>query len=66
MSKIIQVMKKELLELAGPTLFFFVAFNVIAYTKKLFLEDYHISFSGFFLTASIGALLGGESRAFGR
>ncbi len=60
MSKITQVIKKELLELAGPTLFFFVAFNVIAYTKKLFLEDYHISFSGFFITASIGALLVGK------
>jgi hypothetical protein len=60
MSKITHVIKQELLELAGPTLFFFVAFNVIAFTKKLFLEDYHINFTGFFLTASIGALLVGK------
>ena len=57
MSKIWQVVKHELLELIGPTVFFFVTFNVIAFTKKLFLEDYHINFSGFFVTASVGALL---------
>jgi hypothetical protein len=60
MSKIWRILEHELLELAGPTLFFFVAFNIIAFTKKLFLEDYHISFSGFFVTASIGALLVGK------
>ena len=60
MSKIGNFLEHELLELAGPTLFFFLAFNIIAFTKKLFLEDYHISFSGFFVTASIGALLVGK------
>jgi hypothetical protein len=57
MSKIWRVVKHELLELIGPTIFFFIAFNLIAFTKKLFLESYHINFSGFFLTACIGALL---------
>jgi hypothetical protein len=60
MSKLWNFLEHELLELAGPTLFFFVAFNIIAFTKKLFLEDYHISFSGFFVPASIGALLVGK------
>jgi hypothetical protein len=57
MSKVWQVVKHELLELIGPAVFFFVTFNVIAFSKKLFLEGYHINFTGFFLTASIGALL---------
>jgi hypothetical protein len=61
MSKIWQVLKHEFLQLLGPTTFFFVAFNLIAFTKKLFLEDYHINFSGFFLTATIGALLVGKA-----
>ena len=60
MSKIWHILKHELLVLIGPTIFFFITFNVIAFTKKLFLEDYHINFSGFFLTASIGALLVGK------
>jgi hypothetical protein len=60
MSRIWRILEHELLELAGPTLFFFVAFNILAFTKNLFLEDYHISFSGFFVTACIGALLVGK------
>ena len=60
MSKILKILKHEFLEIIGPTVFFFVAFNVIAFTKKLFLEDYHINFSGFFVTATIGALLVGK------
>jgi hypothetical protein len=61
MSKVWRLCKHELLQLIGPTLFFFVAFNVLGFTKHLFLEDYHISFSGFFPTASIGALLVGKA-----
>jgi hypothetical protein len=60
MSKILKILKHEFLEIIGPTVFFFVAFNVIAFTKKLFLEDYHINFSGFFFSATIGALLVGK------
>ncbi len=37
-------------------IFFFVAFNVITYTKKLMLEQYHIEFSGF-VAAAVGALI---------
>jgi hypothetical protein len=60
MSKLWHILKHEFLQLIGPTIFFFIAFNVLMFTKKLFLEDYHINFSGFFLTASIGALLVGK------
>ena len=37
-------------------LFFFVAFNVIVFTKKLMLEQYGIEFSGF-VTSAVGALI---------
>jgi hypothetical protein len=60
-SKLWQVLKHEFLQLIGPTIFFFVAFNVISFTKKLYLEDYQINFSGFFLKASLGAVLVGKA-----
>jgi hypothetical protein len=60
MSKLWQFLQHEFLQIIGPTCFFFVAFNVIMFTKKLFLEDYHINFAGFFLPATIGALLVGK------
>jgi hypothetical protein len=56
MQKILRAIKRELLEVVPPTIFFFVAFNVITYTKKLMLEQYHIEFSGF-VAATVGALI---------
>ena len=56
MQKILTFIKRELLEVVPPTFFFFVAFNVIVFTKKLMLEQYSIEFSGF-LNATIGALI---------
>ena len=56
MQKILRVIKRELLEIVPPTIFFFVAFNVLTYTKKLMLEEYGIEFSGF-ITATVGALI---------
>jgi hypothetical protein len=56
MQKILNAIKRELLEIIPPTIFFFAAFNVIAYTKKLMLEQYHIKFSGF-VAALVGALI---------
>lgn len=61
MSKVLAGLKQELFELTGPAVFFFVAFNIITFTKKLFLEDYRIFFSSFFVTATIGALLVGKA-----
>lgn len=60
MSKLWHILKHEFLLLIGPTIFFFVAFNVLTFTKKLFLEDYQINYSGFFIKATIGALLVGK------
>jgi hypothetical protein len=56
MPKILRVVKRELFEIIPPTIFFFVAFNVLTYTKKLMLEEYGIEFSGF-VTATVGALV---------
>jgi hypothetical protein len=38
MQKILRTIKRELLEIIPPTIFFFVAFNVITYTKGLMLD----------------------------
>lgn len=56
MHKILRTIKHELLEIIPPTIFFFVAFNVITFTKGLMLEHYGIKFSGF-VAATVGALI---------
>src|SRR5512135_1592901 len=56
MQKVLRTIKNELLEIIPPTIFFFVAFNVLTYTKRLMLEEYGIEFSGF-VTATVGALI---------
>jgi hypothetical protein len=43
-----------------PTIFFFVGFNLILYTKHLSLEEYGVHFSGF-LAATVAALLVGKA-----
>jgi len=42
-----------------PTLFFFVGFNLILLTKRLFLADYLIAYTGF-LIATTSAVNAGE------
>jgi hypothetical protein len=42
-----------------PTLFFFVGFNLILFTKRLFLADYLLQYTGF-LVATTGALIVGK------
>ncbi len=56
MAKFLRAVKHEVLEAVLPAIFFFVAFNVIAFTKKLMLEQYRIEFSGF-VAATVGALV---------
>src|SRR5258708_39180967 len=43
-----------------PTIFFFVGFNLILWTKRLILEERGVEFSGFF-TATVAALLVGKA-----
>jgi hypothetical protein len=50
----------EFRELLPPTIYFFVGFNLILFTKRLFLAEYLIQFSGFFL-ATVGALVVGKT-----
>src|SRR3954453_18865821 len=43
-----------------PTIFFFVGFNLILWTKRLILQEHGVEFSGFF-TATLAALLVGKA-----
>src|SRR4051794_7005649 len=43
-----------------PTIFFFVGFDLILWTKRLILEEHGVEFSGF-LTATLAALLVGKA-----
>ena len=43
-----------------PTIFFFVGFNLILYTKRLILQEHGIEFGGFF-TSLVAALLVGKA-----
>jgi hypothetical protein len=56
MRMLLRTIKHELHEVVPPMLFFFVAFNVITFTKKLMLEQYGIEFSGL-VTSAVGALI---------
>jgi hypothetical protein len=42
-----------------PTIFFFIGFNLILFTKRLILDDYLIQFTGFFI-ATVSALIVGK------
>jgi len=59
MQKIFSTIKHEFLQVLPPTIFFFVAFNVISVTKALMLRELGIDFSGF-AAATVGALLVGK------
>ncbi|HEX2888596.1 hypothetical protein [Vineibacter terrae] len=49
----------EFREVLPPTIFFFIGFNLVLFTKRLFLADYLIQVSGF-LVATTGALIVGK------
>jgi hypothetical protein len=51
---------REFREILPPTLFFFVGFNLILFTKRLILEDYLVQYAGF-LVATTSALIVGKS-----
>ena len=53
------ILLHELREVIPPTLFFFVGFNLILFTKRLFLADYLVQYTGFFI-ATTGALIVGK------
>ena len=59
LSRIGSVLLREFREVIPPTLFFFVGFNLVLFTKRLFLEQYLIEYAGFFI-ATTGALIVGK------
>jgi hypothetical protein len=58
-TRIGRVMLHEFREVLPPTIFFFIGFNLILFTKRLFLADYLIQFTGFAI-ATTGALIVGK------
>jgi hypothetical protein len=58
-AKVRSVLLHEFREVLPPTLFFFVGFNLILFTKRLILADYLIQFTGFFI-ATVSALVVGK------
>ena len=56
MSKALSKLKHEIKEAIPPATFFFVAFQLIAFTDSLMLKQYGISVSTF-VTATVGALI---------
>ena len=56
MNKVVHIVKHEMLELLPPTLFFFVAFHIIAFSRNLMRHEYGISLYTM-TSATIGALL---------
>jgi hypothetical protein len=53
------VLVREFKEVIPPTVFFFVGFNLVLFTKRLLLADYLIAYAGF-LVATTGALIVGK------
>jgi len=57
-AKVGSVLWHEFREMLPPTIFFFVGFNLILFTKRLLLADYLIQFSGFFLATTSALVVG--------
>jgi hypothetical protein len=57
---VLSVIKREIRAVVPPTVFFFVGFNLILFTMRVFLAEYVIQYVGF-LIATTGALIVGES-----
>jgi len=48
----------EFREMLPPTIFFFIGFNLILFTKRLLLADYLIQFTGFFIATTSALVVG--------
>jgi hypothetical protein len=60
MKKALIFLKHEFLEMLPPTIFFFVVFHVIVFTRAIVAEQYGINISSF-AAATVGALIVGKS-----
>jgi hypothetical protein len=52
------ILVHEFRKLLPPTIFFFVGFNLILFSKRLLLADYLIQFSGFLLATTAALVVG--------
>jgi hypothetical protein len=59
LARVGRVLLHEFRQVLPPTIFFFIGFNLILFTKHLILADYLIQFSGFFI-ATVSALVVGK------
>ena len=60
MNKTLMFLKKEFLEMLPPTIFFFVVFHVVLFTRALMAKQYAIPITSS-AVAIIGALIVGKS-----
>ena len=60
LARIGHILAHEFYEVLPPTIFFFVGFNLILFTKRLILADHLIEFTGFAI-ATVGALVVGKA-----
>lgn len=60
MKKVLIFLKNELLEALPPTIFFFIVFHIVAFTRALMAEQYGITIVSL-ASATIGALIVGKS-----
>lgn len=57
--KLLKKIKNDYLEILPPVIFFFIAFSLILITKRMILQEYGISWTGFG-AAAVGAILVGK------
>src|SRR6202008_4259407 len=58
LARVGRVLLHEFRQVLPPTIFFFVGFNLILFTKRLLLADHLIQFSGFLLATTSALVVG--------
>ena len=58
MTRLGHTLLHEFRQVLPPTIFFFIGFNLILFTKRLILEDYLIQFAGFFIATTAALIVG--------
>jgi hypothetical protein len=53
-----QILLHEFRQVLPPTIFFFVGFNLVLFTKRLILAEYLIQFTGFFIATTAALIVG--------
>ena len=58
MTRLGHTLLHEFRQVLPPTIFFFIGFNLILFTKRLILEDYLIQYTGFFIATTAALIVG--------